>query len=394
MELGATPGDTIRVARVIARMNVGGPAVEVTNLMRQLPAYGIEQTLLTGHVASDEADFLATQAPDVAAISVAGLGRALKPLDDIRAFFEVRAHLRRLRPHIVHTHTAKAGAIGRIAALTLHPRPRLVHTFHGHVLQGYFSTAANLVFGTIERVLGRVTDELVTVGPEVREELLAAGIGTPERFRVIEPGVSLQHTPSRADARAALALPDDAFVIAVVGRLTGIKRPDRMLDVIAAVADRIPGLVVLVAGSGDLADATATRASAERLPVRMLGWIDDVETVFAASDLALLTSDNEGTPISLIQAAMLGVPCVATDVGSVTHVVRDGETGWIVATDVPALASAVQSAAANHDERRRRGSAARDHVSDRYSVERFVQLHATLYREVMSGSTSGVGGPS
>lgn len=377
---------SMRILRVIARMNVGGPAVEVSNLMRLLASQEFEQLLVTGFVSEGEADYLETQAPDLNAVRISGLGRALKPADDLRALFVLRRLIREQRPDIVHTHTAKAGALGRIAALTVRPRPRTVHTFHGHVLSGYFSRTANFVFANIERVLGHFTDELITVGPEVREDLLAAGIGTAEHFHVIEPGVALRHKPTRAAARQTFDIVDDRPVISVVGRLTQIKRPDRMLDVVAQVRRDYPDLLVLVAGDGELREELEARVRREALPVRFIGWTDDVETVFAASDLTLLTSDNEGTPISLMQAALLGIPAVACDVGSVKHVVLDGRTGWLAAPDADSLAGSVSAALSNPEELRARGTAGCAFASDRYSVRRFTEQHARLYRGLFGRS--------
>lgn len=376
----SAPAASIRVLRIIARMNVGGPAVEVSNVMRLLPCGEFTQTLLVGHVAEGEADFLDTQGSDVPFTRIAGLGRTIRPFDDFRAFLAIRRTLVKIRPHIVHTHTAKAGALGRLAALTIQPRPKIVHTFHGHVLTGYFSRAATLGVSLIERLLAKFSNELITVGPEVREQLLAAGIGRPDHFQVIEPGVRLRQQPSRTEARLLLGIDHDALVMCMVGRLAPIKRPDRLLDVVRGLAPSFPSLRVLVAGEGELSEELRARATAEALPIRFLGWRDDVETVFAASDLAILTSDNEGTPLSLVQAGLLSVPAVATDVGSVRHVVIDGVTGWLTDTGPSDLIAAAQAALSSPELRRERGARAREHLMRTYAVDQFVEKHARLYR--------------
>jgi glycosyltransferase involved in cell wall biosynthesis len=360
-------------------MNVGGPAVEVANLMRELPTDRFEQRLLVGDVAAGEADFLSNQGVDLSYVRIAGLGRALKPLDDFRAFLAIRSEIKLFHPDIVHTHTAKAGGLGRLAALTVRPRPKLVHTFHGHVLSGYFSSMTNFVFTTVERVLGWFTNVLITVGPEVRNELLDAGIGSIDRFHIIEPGVALQHHPSRSSARAHFGLDDHQPVISVVGRLTQIKRPDRMLDVVEKVAAEIPNLMVLVAGGGELLEETRRTALSRSLPIRFLGWTNDVETVFAASDLTLLTSDNEGTPISIMQAALLGVPAVVSNVGSVKHMVTDGESGWLARPDASELASATVAALSDSEERTKRSEAVMKIAGERFTVSRYVAQHRDLY---------------
>lgn len=374
-----TEGKRIRVMRIIARMNVGGPAVQVSGLMRHLDLECFDHLLLTGNCGVDEADYLMTQAPDLQAIRIEGLGRSIRALDDLRAFKQIRGHMRSFCPDVVHTHTAKAGVLGRLAALTVRPRPKLVHTFHGHLLNGYFGPLGTRLVIAIERSLARFTDALVAVGPEVRDDLLTARVGTPAKFHVVEPGLELREIPTRQEARARLRLPATGPVISVLGRITGIKRPDRMLDAIELAAPRIPGLHAILAGDGDLRAATEADAVRRHLPITFLGWRGDVETILAASDVTLLTSDNEGTPLSIIQAAMLGVPAVSTDVGSVRHIVQDGETGWVVPADAASLADALSQALLNTAERERRAATAKATAQQRYSVRRLASDYARIY---------------
>lgn len=374
----------IKLVRVIARMNVGGPAVEVEHLMRRIPEARIHQLLITGRVEADEIDYLDDRATDLPVTRIQGLGRSIRAADDFMAFFRVRRALASAGPDIVHTHTAKAGAIGRLAALTLRPRPAIVHTYHGHVLQGYFSSWANLAVRLVERVLARFTDALVAVGPEVRGQILDAGIGSPAKFRVIEPGVQLRSNWTRDTARRSYDLDPQCFTICFVGRLVHIKRPDRMLESVRILHDSGINFRVLVAGGGDLAADLEVRAIELGLPITFLGWVEDVERVFRASDLALLTSDNEGTPISLVQAGLAGVPAVATDVGSVGHVVLGGRTGWLCGTSPAELASALLEAYRDPEERIRRGAAANEYLGNRFSVDGFVAAYTSLYEELAS----------
>lgn len=368
-----------RVLRVIARMNVGGPAVEISGLMRHLDTGQFDQRLVTGWCDAHEEDYLTTQAPDIHVTRVSGLGRAVRPTDDAAAFWRLVQEIKRFRPHILHTHTAKAGALGRAAAQVSGIRPILIHTYHGHLLNGYFSPSKTRAVVQIERALGSRTDHFITVGAQVRDQLLAAGIGRPEKYSVIPPGLEPLTYPTRSAARAELRITEDAPVICVVGRVTAIKRPDRVADVAARLASSHPGAVVLVAGSGDLMDDLRSRVDHENLPIRLLGWCDDVATVFAASDLALLTSDNEGTPLSLIQAAMAGIPSVATDVGAVSEIVVDGETGLLTRCDSDELAAAVAHLIDDPSRRRALGEAGRLRAAEQYGVRRFVDAHASVY---------------
>ena len=344
-------------------MNVGGPAQLLVQLLEGLP----EQALLTGDVDEGEADHLALRAAGTPFLRVPGLGRSPRALDDARALAFLVAELRRRCPDVVHTHTAKAGALGRVAARAARV-PAVVHTFHGHLLHGYFSARTTRAVVGVERTLARHTDRLVAVGEQVRDDLLARQIGKARQYTVIPPGVHLPAPPGRDAARQALGLPADATVVATVGRLIAVKRPDRML----AVAARLPQVLFLVAGEGPLLEQTKRDATPN---VRFLGWRRDVEVVHAAADVALLTSDNEGMPVSLIEAALCGTPAVATDVGSAREVVV-GETA---PADPDALAAAVLRVAAAD-----LGGTARQQAITRFSPQSMLAAHARLYDEVVA----------
>ena len=370
----------LRVMRIIARMNVGGPAVQVSGLMRTLPAEEFDHRLYTGYCADDEADYLDTQAPDVEATRIEGLGRALRPGDDARALARLVKEIRSFRPHIIHTHTAKAGVLGRTAAKLARTGSATVHTFHGHLLHGYFSPAKTKAVIGVERSLARVTDRLVAVGPQVRDALLAAGTGKPEQFTVIPPGLVLPPGPSKAEARTQFGLAPDVPVIGFIGRLTAIKRPDRFAEVVRLIHAQRPDVHFVVAGAGDQEESL--RSVTADLPVTMLGWRDDVETVLAACDAVLLTSDNEGTPLSLIQAGIAGLPVMASDVGSVKDVVIDGETGWLAPPTADALATATLDMLGDATEAAKRGASAQVRATANYGVQRLADDHARLYKDI------------
>lgn len=363
---------------MIARMNVGGPAVQVSGLMRHLPADEFDQRLYTGWCADDEADYLVTQAPDVEATRIDGLGRAVRPGDDGRALATLVRHIREFRPHIIHTHTAKAGTLGRVAARLAGTGSATVHTFHGHLLHGYFSLTKTKAVVALESLLGRSTDRLVAVGPQVRDDLLAVGIGKPEQFSVIPPGLELPPAMTREQAREMFGVSGDAPVLSFIGRLAPIKRPDRFVEVVRQVHRARPDVRFLVAGEGTEAQVIADAD----VPVTMLGWRDDVQNILAASDAVLLTSDNEGTPLSLIQAALMGLPVVATNVGSVPDVVIDGETGWLANPEAADLARASLEMLDNPAEAARRGQQAQERAHRLYGVRRLAEDHAGLYREI------------
>ncbi|MFF0051722.1 glycosyltransferase [Streptomyces sp. NPDC005498] len=366
--------------RVIARMNVGGPALQVSTLMRGLDSALFDHRLYAGFVGPDEADYVSQRAPDVQVCRVPALGRAVRPTDDLRALSELTAAMRRFRPHIVHTHTAKAGALGRTAAV-LARVPARVHTFHGHLLQGYFPPAKTRLVVQAERSLASFTDRLVAVGRSVRDDLLAAGIGQPNQYAVVPPGTRPAASPSRSEARKQLSIPEDSLVVAYVGRVTRIKRPDRFLSVVRDVRRAVPAAQFLVCGDGDLHGDLETAADV-RDSLHLLGWRADVETVYAAADLVLLTSDNEGMPVSLIEAGMAGVPAVATNVGSVAEVVRDGQTGLLAQPDASALTRHTVRILRDGQLRRRMGEQARVWTSQQFGAERLVQDTHDLYASI------------
>lgn len=380
--------DRIKVLRLIARMNVGGPALQVSGLTRHLDASRFEHLVLAGSVAADEADYTELRAPDVDIQTVQYLGRAVRPWDDLLAFFAVIRQIRRFHPDIVHTHTAKAGVLGRTAAWLCRV-PITVHTFHGHLLHGYFSRSVTHGVRLLEGLLARRTTALVAVGGRVRDDLLAAGIGRAEQYTVVPPGVDLPPPPAQAAAREALELPRDRPVVAYVARLTEVKRPDRMLDVVRSVLSEVADCVFLVVGEGPLYETVRREAAKFGDSVHVLGWRGNVELVYAACDVVLLTSDNEGMPVSLIEAAHAGRPAVTTNVGSASEVVLDGRTGFVTDTDALALARRVVELLTAPELRRDLGAAASGHAAEAFSVGRLVGDTETLYERLMVVRQSG-----
>ena len=379
-----TDGDDgpVRVLRIIARMNVGGPAWQSSVLTRGLVEHGFETRLLTGQVDGGEADFVSLRDPELPVVEIEGLGRSLRMGGDLRAFVAIIREIRRFNPHIVHTHTTKAGVVGRIAAM-LTGVPVRVHTFHGHVLRGYFSPTVTRLVAFVERMLARRTTALVAVGERVRDELLAAGVARRDRFTVIPPGVALPPVVDRAEARIALGLSSDGPVVLFVGRLTAVKRLDRLLEAFAEVRDRVPDAVLVVAGEGDLTDEVRSVAASLGDAVRLVGWQSDVARLYASADLVVISSDNEGMPVTLLEAAMAGVPGVTTDVGSAAEVVEHGVTGLVVPPDADALSAALVELLLDAERRSVMGRAAAERAAERFGSARLVTDHAVLYRRLM-----------
>ena len=365
--------------RIIARMNIGGPAVQVSGLMRGFDQDRFEQKLFTGYCAGDEADYLELIAPDIPVTRIEGLGRSIKAKDDLLVLVRLIKEIREFKPDFIHTHTAKAGLLGRLAAILTFSNAKLVHTYHGHLLHGYFSPLKTKFVIMIERYLARRSKTLVSVGAQVRDDLLAAGVGTPAQYVVIPPGISLGPIPNSTISRSSLGISPDATTITFLGRITSIKRPDRFAQVALQVAANNPKVHFLIVGSGDLADSLRAQLSKLNTQVTFLGWRSDVENILSATDILLLTSDNEGTPISAIQAGMAGIPTVSTNVGSVSEVIKDGSSGVLTSLDVSEIVNAVESLISDPALRSRLGESAKVDMNARYGVARLVNDYQKLY---------------
>lgn len=374
-------------------MNVGGPAYHVSLLSGLLKPARYRTRLIAGRVGVGEASFDEVAHRYGAELRlVPALGPAISPFKDLAALLALVGEVHRFRPDIVHTHTAKAGLLGRAAAVIAgHPRPIIVHTYHGHVLEGYFGAVGNQIFRAAERLLGRVSDRLVGVSDATVADLVRLGVAAPERFTVVPLGLDLdrflavERTEGQYVRDALEATPSD-FLAVIAGRLVPIKRIDVALRAMARVRrDGVPAMLAVV-GDGELRhDLTGL---ADRLGltdvVRFLGYRSDMPEIMAASDVALLTSDNEGTPVSLIEAAAAARPAVATAVGGVSEVVAPDTGELAPAGDHAGLAAGLERLANDPDLRRERGARARQHVRSRYSAERLLTDIDNLYDELMS----------
>jgi glycosyltransferase involved in cell wall biosynthesis len=391
------PTTPIPVVRIITRLNIGGPSIQATRLSA-LDRGGFSTTLIHGRLGEGEGDMSYLIAPGTRAVYVDTLRRPLSPLSDLRAWLRLIGELRRARPQIVHTHMAKAGLLGRLAAGVYNltrggaPRAKVIHTYHGHVLEGYFTPLMTRVFIGFEQLVAHLTDALIAISPTIERDLRDHfHIGRPSQYRVIPLGFDL--TPfaeinhaTRVRARMDLHLAADADVVCTVGRLTPIKQHRLFLDTVALVAAARPGLIALIAGDGelraDLERYAAELGIADR--VHFLGWRRDLATIYAASDVFLLTSRNEGTPVALIEAMAAGIPGVSTDVGGVKDVIVSDDVGARVESSADALATHVLRYLADPELRRQSGARARGVVIDRFGLERLVHDVRTLYLELLS----------
>ena len=381
----------IRIVRVIARLNVGGPAVYTISLTAGLDPAQFRQWLVTGVAAPYEGDMLVDAAArGVTPIVVPHLGRAIDARDDLRAFMALVRLFRQLRPDIVETHTAKAGVVGRLAAWAAGV-PVTVHTFHGHVFHSYFSPARSALVRWIERLLALRTTRIIALGPAQRAELLGYGVGRPEQIASVPIGLDLE--PYRASdrhrgrLRAELGVGPDTPLVGIVARLTAIKAHEVFLQAAATVRRQHPDTQFVVVGAGERREELAQLAEEYGIAPAMhwLGWRRDLPLVYADLDVVALTSRNEGLPTTLVEAMAAGRPVVATRVGGVPTLVTHGETGLLAPTgDANAIAAAMLTVLSSRQYAERLGTVAREAVYPAYDLSAFIPRMADFYRRLVA----------
>lgn len=379
----------IRVMRIIARLNIGGPAVHVILLTERLGPPHFESTLVCGQIGPQEGDmaYLADQR-GVRPIYVAELGRDLSPLRDLLTLFKLWRLMRQFKPDVVHTHTAKAGFVGRAAAW-LARVPVRVHTFHGHVFRGYFGPARTQIFLWLERRAGRITDKLITISPMLKDELVNEfHIAPAGKFTIVPLGLDLApfaETPRHAGTfRAAFGIPADAPLVGIVGRLVPIKNHVLFLAMAARLHAGQPEVRFAIIGDGELRADLEARVDALGLRgvVIFTGWQHDLRAVYSDMDALVISSLNEGTPVSVIEALAAGVPVVATAVGGIPDLLYHGQYGRLVPPDDPgALADGVRAALAGGGDER---AAIQQAILAQYGIERLADDLAALYRDLLA----------
>jgi glycosyltransferase involved in cell wall biosynthesis len=356
---------TTEVLHVIARMNVGGTARYIGHLVEDIP----HSKLVTGFVQDSEIEDASMHR--ISAIRISNLGRKISLMNDFRAWKELSDVVRELEPKILHTHTFKAGLLGRLIP-GKHVR---IHTFHGHLFEDKtFSYVEKKIIAVIERFLARRTDLLISVGEKVGEELRATGIGKHQSWKSIPPGVIPLQTYDKTDARRTLDLEGSELFVGWMARMTSVKNPQLLLD----VADQLPEVSFVMAGGGDLLESIRERAPKN---VTVIGWAD-AANFWSAVDLGISTSDNEGMPIALIEAQMAGIPVVATDVGSSSEIIDNLHTGIISTKEVSDLVLAIKKIIGDENLLRTMGESALTHSRNKFKISQMLQLHRDAYSQI------------
>ena len=365
---------------MMARFNLGGPAQQISSLMSHLDPEVFEQKLIVGLCAQDEVDYSEIRQLEFPIEKNKYLGRKISLFSDLFALLLIIKSYYKYKPDIVHSHTTKAGVICRVARLFYFRKLFLVHTYHGHLLYGYFNDFQTKLVVLLERTLGLFSSKLVTVGYRVKQELVEKSVAPWDKFVVIPPGICFLDQNKGTNPNVNDSPP---LSIGFVGRVTGIKRPDRFLKIVETVRSLKLKIHFVVAGDGKLLNEMKEYAIRRNLDLDFLGWVSDIEPLFDKLDILVLTSDNEGTPISIVQGAAHSCIALSTDVGSVEDVLLDGETGFICRTDEE-FAQKIEYLYENRTILNAMKQKAKSIALEKFSGSRLAQDHAKLYTEIMS----------
>jgi glycosyltransferase involved in cell wall biosynthesis len=394
----------LKILRIITRLNVGGPARHVTQLNAGLQARRHQTLLIHGMVPVGEAPLTPLLiARSIVTIHQPHLVPRISPANDLRAFVALVAAVFRQSPDVVHTHTAKAGALGRLAALLYNATRRrrrrcfVVHTYHGNLFEGYFHPVVGGAIRLVERTLGLVTDRIVTVSLSQQRDIVERfGIAAKGKTAIVPLGLDLDallqlpaHHPHTF--RATLGIDPDDIVVGSIGRIVAIKDVPTLIRAFALAIQRSPKLRLVIAGDGPMRPAIEALVEELRIGKRVhhLGWTDDLLRLYATIDICALSSLNEGTPVAVIEAMAAGKPTAATAVGGMPDLIEHGMTGLLVPPrDVEALAAAIHGLAADPVRRTHMGEAARKRAGTLYSLGRLVTEVEELYATGLAAKRS------
>ena len=377
-----TAGEPIRVAHIVTRMNTGGVAVLIAEIFKGYDRSTFDFTLITGTCQSSEEDYLQAHGLQLNEIQVSAMNRSLNPLKDLIAVISIIRALNQLKPDIVHTHTSKAGLLGRIAAKIACPKAKVVHTYHGHLLQGYFSRLATKLIVLTEKYLARISDVLVSMGNHVKKELLAAGVGKESQYEVLFPGVTAADVLiNNAEVGAFKSEHAEELICIFVGRLSMIKRCDRIIELAKIAKLQNQSIHFLIIGDGEL--RSELEKNSRDLPISFIGWQSNSEQWLAISDIAILLSDNEAVPLAMIEAGVAGLPVVATNVGSMADVVIHGVNGFLTSTKVEEISAALLMLTKSPELRQEMGTAGRNLARSRFSTQAMISAHQEIYSQLV-----------
>ncbi|MBI4839345.1 MAG: glycosyltransferase family 4 protein [Nitrospirae bacterium] len=395
---------TIKIIRIIARLNIGGPAIHTILLSSELDKLGYKTILVKGTEGLREGSMTdLAESKGIKPVVIPELGREIGLKNDLIAFYKLYKLIKNEKPDIVHTHTAKAGTLGRLAA-RLARVPVIIHTFHGHVLTGYFGKLKSWIFVRMERMLANISTRIITLSDELKRELMGMGIGDAEKFEIIPLGLKLAPffdlAKCRGEFRTEIGVSLDTLLIGIVGRLVQIKGHRQFLEGAKIITDRMKHAGVtfyedllkkatdvkfVIVGDGELREELEEYAKKLGIADKVIftGFRRDLQRIYADLDIVALTSFNEGTPVSIIEAMVGDKPVVATNVGGVSSLVKDGVTGFLVPpARADLFAEALIKLLSDALLRKKMGEAGRRSVFPKYDSSNLVKAMDELYRSL------------
>lgn len=314
-----------KVLRVTTRLNVGGPSKQILTLNSLFTGVKYKQIIVAGPVLDSEIEIELSSFEKV--IKLDALRRGLNPINDLKAVLQLMLIIKKYQPDIIHTHLSKAWAVTTFARILTRSKSKSVHTFHGHILHSYFSKLVAKVLVLIQKILARFTDRLIAVNQIVRDDLIQKGIGCASQFLVIQPGFDACPITSKAIARSNLGLDSHGPVIGYIGRFESIKRPDILGEVVKISSELNNDIQFLVCGGGSLYSKFQELTHDHK--VNYLGWTKNLTDFYSSIDLLILTSDNEGSPLAIIEAGLVGIPTLARNVGGINSLIQNNFNGFL-----------------------------------------------------------------
>jgi glycosyltransferase involved in cell wall biosynthesis len=371
---------TIRVVSIISRMNIGGPAKLLADLINHIPEEEIEHILISGRCESDETDLLDTYKIKSKIIYLDDVQRSIFLFRDLKSMFALYLLLRKLRPAIVHTHLSKAGVLGRIAAKISNPKVNLIHTFHGHLLSGYFNQFKVKIIIGIEKFLSQFTNTIIAVSKDVQEKYSILGIGKRAKWIVINPGIRNTIQINENKIRNS-TLTNKSFHLIWIGRFAEIKNPKLAIEVFDLLQSHSEFTFQLtMIGDGKLLADCKKFAQDRKLEVNFTGWMPDVSQELSKADLLLFTSENEGFGMVAVEAALQDVLVVSTNCGGVTDFIRHKQTGLIVNQTPIEFTQAILEICSLDQEFNEIVTNARILANSEFSADVYIEKHLKLYR--------------
>jgi len=366
----------MKVLHIITRMNTGGPAVFLNHLTNAMNELGVKSTIAYGFCESNETEYTENNFIRAELIKINALHRTLNPIDDVRAFLQIRKIIKTVQPDLINTHTSKAGVLGRIAAKTIIPKPKVVHTFLGHLVYGYFSRPKIWIFISIEKIMTRFTSAAIAVTAETKQSLMSEGIGRKLHWEIIRIGIPVTK-PHKNDLS-----PGCKIKILWVGRFTDIKDPGFAVETMKELSQKIPSdFELTMVGGGALFEEIVKLAT--NLPIRFAGVVKEPFKIFQNFDLLMMTSKNEGLPLVILEAANCLRATVSTNVGGVSEFIENNFNGYLVPRNTSLMAEKIIFLANNKESLRESGLNARSLLEKSFSDTQMASLHFNLYSSLI-----------